>query len=109
MNRRRYALAVGILATLGLHALARRVEMRYVRDQAARVAAAREEGRRLASIRDDLVALGVEPSTLALPAYVPPRGRPAYDDAVAGELHLDDCRYPQRACTCFVAVPITHP
>lgn len=65
MNRRAYALAVGILATLRLHSLARRVELRYVR-------AVAEEGRRLASEREDLIAAGVNPAVLAVPLYPEP-------------------------------------
>lgn len=65
MNRRAYALAVGILATVGLHSLARRVELRYVR-------AVAEEGRRLASEREDLIAAGVDPTTLLVPLHPEP-------------------------------------
>lgn len=62
MNRRRYALVIGILATIGLHSLARRVEMRYYRALA-------EEGRRLASEREDLIAAGADPTTLGVPLH----------------------------------------
>lgn len=65
MNRRAYALAVGVLAALRLHSLARRVELRYFR-------AAAEEGRRLASEREDLIAAGVDPTTLIVPIHPEP-------------------------------------
>ncbi len=53
------------IGALGLHSLARRVELRYVR----RVG---EEGRRLASEREDLIAAGVNPATLLVPLHPEP-------------------------------------
>lgn len=65
MNRRAYAIAVGVLATIGLHSLARRVERRYVRALA-------EEGRRLASEREELIAQGYDPTKLIVPLHPEP-------------------------------------
>jgi len=78
MNRRAYALAVGCLATIGLHSLARRVELRYTR-------AVAEEGRRLASEREDLIAAGANPASLLVPLHPEPLYDfgPDYDDEEA--------------------------
>lgn len=96
MSRVGYALLIGVLATLRLHALARRVELRYSR----RVVVGQqvlsdqiEEGRRLASLREDLVIAGVDPRTLIVPLY-------------PGDfVHKPGCRHPRRACTCSEANP----
>lgn len=101
MRRTGYALLIGILATLRLHALARRVELRYARRRIAigqQLLEAAEEGRRLASLREDLVIAGVDPATLAVPVYPP-----------ALVAHDADCRYPRRPCVCDAMDSIIQP
>lgn len=65
MTRRARFVVIRLLATLGAHSLARRVEARYFR-------AIIEEGRALASEREDLIAAGVNPASLIVPILPEP-------------------------------------